>query len=370
MNAYNWQQPDWRQFRYSVTGLADLLSTFAEDSAHTSGMLRAMPKEANRDAVINMMVAEALKTSEIEGELLQRSDVLSSIRNNLGLSQTKEKVKDKRVQGVAELMIAVRDSFGSPLSEKDLFRWHAMLMKYSVGVKTGVWRTHKEPMQVISGAAGKEKVHFEAPPSSRVPKEMFYFIQWFNDSAPGGKNEIKKSPVRAAIAHLYFESIHPFEDGNGRIGRAIAEKALSQGIGRPVLLSLSLAIEAKKKKYYEQLKKAQSGNTITEWIKYFVNIVLDAQRQAKEMITLTLMKARFFDKFRDKFNDRQEKVIRKMLEAEPKGFEGGMTAKKYISMTKASKATATRDLQLLTEIGALIAGGGGRSVHYRVNLGE
>jgi Fic family protein len=241
-------------------------------------------------------------------------------------------------------------------------------MSQATRITIGAWRTHQEPMQVVSGAVGKEKIHFEAPPSAQVSAEMKKFIAWFNDTAPGAKNEIKKAPVRAAIAHLYFESIHPFEDGNGRIGRAIAEKALSQTIGRHVLLSLSQTIEADKKSYYLALESAQRSNEITGWMKYFVKTTLQAQLEAKRIIDLTLKKTKFFDLFKNKLNERQVKVIIKMLEAEPKGFEGGMTANKYISITKASKATATRDLQLLAELGVFVSEGGGRSTRYSLNI--
>ena len=223
-------------------------------------------------------------------------------------------------------------------------------------------------MRLVSGSIGKEKIHFEAPPSDQVEKEMEHFISWFNDTAPGGPKEIKIAPVRAAIAHLYFETIHPFEDGNGRIGRAIAEKALSQTIGRPVLLSLSRTIEADKNTYYAALEKAQKSNEITEWIKYFVGVTLAAQKQARESVDFILKKSKFFDRFKDALNERQLKVIRRMLEEGPEGFEGGMNARKYVSIAKTSKATATRDLQQLVELGVLIAEGGGRSIHYRLNI--
>jgi len=222
-------------------------------------------------------------------------------------------------------------------------------------------------MQVVSGAIGREKIHFEAPPSIKVKKEMRQFIQWFNDTAPGGKKEITKAPVRAAIAHLYFESIHPFEDGNGRIGRAIAEKAFSQTIGRPVLMSLSQTIEADKKLYYKALENAQRSNEITEWITYFVHAIFKAQLKAKEMITFTLKKTKFLDRFKEQLNARQLKVIERMLR-EPDGFKGGMTAKKYTSITKVSKATATRDLQELTAFGAIESIAAGRSTHYRLKM--
>jgi len=201
-----------------------------------------------------------------------------------------------------------------------------------------------------------------------VPSEMERFIGWFNDTAPGEAREIKKAPVRSAIAHLYFESIHPFEDGNGRIGRAIAEKALSQTIGRPVLLSLSQTIEADKKSYYFFLEASQRSNEITGWVKYFVSTILTAQIQAKKSIDFTLKKARFFDKHKDNLNERQLKAVRKMMEVYPEKFEGGMTAKKYVSITQASKATATRDLQILMDLEVLTIEGGGRSTHYFLNI--
>ncbi len=188
-------------------------------------------------------------------------------------------------------------------------------------------------------------------------------------TAPGGENEINKPAVRSAIAHLYFESIHPFEDGNGRIGRAISEKALSQGVRRPVLLSLSKAIEANKKKYYEALQIAQRSNEITDWICYFVNMTIDAQNKAENQIEFTLKKTKFFDYFESQLNERQLKVIRRMLEEGVKGFEGGMNTKKYISISHTSKATATRDLQDLVEKTIFIPSGGGRSTSYTINLG-
>ena len=197
---------------------------------------------------------------------------------------------------------------------------------------------------------------------------MKTFIEWFNDTAPNGKNEIDKPPVRSALAHVYFESIHPFEDGNGRIGRAISEKALSQGAGRPILLSLSASIEANKNAYYDALNAAQYKLDASDWVDYFVKTCLDAQIQAEEKINFTLKKTKFFDRFEKDMNERQLKVVRRMLEDGADNFEGGMSAKKYMAITKASKATATRDLQDLTEMGALLPEGGGRSVRYKVNL--
>jgi Fic family protein len=317
-----------------------------------------------------MMVTEAINTSEIEGEFLSRNDVLSSVRNNLGLNRIPERIKDRRAAGVARLMVAVRETYAEELTEEALLSWHRMIMEGNQRINKGQWRSHSSPMQVVSGSIGMEIVHFEAPPSSKVSEEMERFITWFNETGPGKPQEIFHAPVKSAIAHLYFESIHPFEDGNGRIGRAISEKALSQGIGRPVLLSLSRAIEAKRQEYYEALKTAQRSNEITPWIRYFLKTTLEAQKQAESQIEFTLKKTKFFDHYRESLNERQEKVLSRMAEEGPDGFLGGMSAKKYMSITKTSKATATRDLQKLVDIGALRMLGEGRSTRYEINWRE
>ena len=367
--TYNWQQTDWPNFKYNLKDSENLLFDFAEKVGRISGFLEGLSEDAQTEAMIDTMVSEAIKTSEIEGEYLSRKDVMSSIRNNLGLAKNIEQVQDKKAEGAAELIIDVRNSYSEALTEEKLFSWHRMLMKGSKGVQVGEWRTHKEPMQVVSGAMGKEKVHYEAPPSAKVSVEMKRFIKWFNETAPSGKKEINKPAVRSAIAHVYFESIHPFEDGNGRIGRAISEKALSQGVKRPILLSLSKAIEANKKNYYWALQTAQRSNEITDWICYFVNTIIDAQNQAEKQIEFTLKKTKFFDRFESQLNERQSKVIRRMLDEGVKGFEGGMNAKKYMSIAHTSKATATRDLQNLVEKTIFIPSGGGRSTSYTINLG-
>jgi Fic family protein len=364
---YNWQQKDWPEFQYDLSGLEDALLAFAERTGRASGLLKGLTAEAQVEAEIEMMVAEAVKTWAIEGEFLSGRDVMSSIRKNLGISG-ETSTGDKRAEGAAALMIEVRNSFEAPIYEEKLFAWHRMVMAGSRRMTVGQWRTHAEPMQVVSGPVGKETVHFEAPPSSTIPEEMKRFIEWFNDTGPGGKKEMKKAVVRSAVAHLYFESIHPFEDGNGRIGRALSEKALSQGLGRPALLSLSRAIEANRKQYYEALQQGQKSNEITPWVTWFVGVALEAQIQAEEQIDFTLKKTRLFDRFRDQLKDRQLSILRRMLEEGPKGFEGGMSTKKYIAITGASKATATRDLQKLVDQGVLVPSGGGRSTRYKVKL--
>jgi Fic family protein len=364
MERYNWQRKDWPNFIFSIETSEEALYAFAEKAGHIGGIWKSIPEDMQMEALVDLMLAEALKTSEIEGEYLSRKDVLSSIKANLGLVNPKTKAKDRKASGIADLMTDVRNSFKEILTKEKLFEWHRMIFGNQEDFDIGKWRSHKEPMQIVSGAAGKQKVHYEAPPSNRVSKEMDRFVSWFNETAPGGKKEIHKGPVRAAIAHLYFETIHPFEDGNGRIGRALAEKALSQGLGRPVLLSLSRTIEAGRKNYYGALEKAQSSLDITGWINYFVTTVLSAQTQAEEQIEFTLRKVKFFDRFGSQLNKRQLTVIRRMFDEGIKGFEGGMNANKYIGLTKISKATATRDLQELVEKGIFKIVGGGRSSRY------
>ncbi len=365
---YNWQQSDWPRFTYTLGEAEDILFEFTERVGRISGLLEGLPENIKTETMIDIMVSEAIKTSEIEGEYLSREDVRSSICNQLGITQTQEQVRDQRANGAGQLIITIRRDYARRLTKKMLMDWHKMLMQGSKGITIGKWRTHEEPMQVITGPMGREKVHFEAPPSAVVPDEMQRFINWFNKTTPGGPQGINKPPVRAGIAHLYFESIHPFEDGNGRIGRAISEKALLQGIGRPALFSLSKTIEAERRAYYDALKSAQRSNDITAWIEYFMQTCLDAQVQTEELINFTLKKTRFFDYFRDQLNERQLRIVQRMLKEGPQGFEGGMSAKKYISITKTSKATATRDLQDLVKKSVLKPKGGGRSSAYEVNL--
>nr|WP_121273281.1 Fic family protein [Pedobacter schmidteae] len=365
---YNWELEHWPDFSFVLTDVEPLLYAFALETGEVNGILQTLPNEIQQEALLQTMISEAIKTSEIEGEFLSRADVLSSIKNKLGINMSPDVVRDKKASGVGELMVDVRKTFKAPLDKDKLWFWHQLLLSSVKGINVGCWRTGDEPMQVISGIIGKERVHFQAPPSSVVPQEMERFINWFNETAPGGKHAINYAPVRAAIVHLYFESIHPFEDGNGRVGRALAEKALSQTLGRPVLLSLSKTIEGQKRVYYKALEQAQKSNDISAWIKYFVKTVLDAQLDAKKLVHFTLFKTKFFDLYRSVLNERQLKAVKKIMDAGSEGFEGGMTAKKYSSINRVSKATATRDLKELVDLKVLLASGAGRSVHYELNM--
>ncbi len=369
--TYNWQQPDWPHFRYDLSTIHGTLFAIAEKTGLINGKLSHLAKNQQLEAMIDLMVEEAVKTSKIEGEYISRPDVRSSIKNRLGLNQNIIRVQDQRAQGIAELILDVRNTFEQALTETQLFNWHLMLLSssFNPNLRVGCWRTHAEAMQIVSGHHGRWVAHYEAPPSEVVPLEMEKFIHWFNQTTSDETlSSVQYAPVRAAIAHLYFESIHPFEDGNGRIGRAIAEKALSQGFGYPVILSLSQAIEANKKQYYMALNSASKSNEITAWVYYFVNIVLAAQTAVEAQINFILRKAVFFTKYENLLNERQLKVVKRMLHAGVKGFEGGMSAKKYMKIAGTSKATATRDLQYLLMVEVFKQLGGGRSVHYELNL--
>ncbi len=366
--AYNWQPQGWPDFTYGVAEAQLSILAFAQEIGEVNGLIQGLPDALKQETLLQVMVAEAVKTSEIEGEYVSREDVMSSIRNNLGLNDVPVYVKDQRALGVAQLMVAVRKSFHEPLSSDMLKAWHRLLFGDINRVNPGEWRQSDDPMQVVSGAYGREIVHYEAPTSTRIPEELERFVMWYNSATFPLMGQVPEAILKSAIAHLYFESIHPFEDGNGRIGRAIAEKVLSQSLGRPVMLSLSKTIEANRKAYYVALKEAQRTLDITTWINYFATVVLGAQRDAKAAVLFTLKKAQFYDRYKNRLDERQLKVINKMLDKGTEGFEGGMTAKKYMGITKVSKATATRDLQQLQEMGVLVQEGAGRSVRYQLNL--
>lgn len=317
-----------------------------------------------RDQItVELMSAEALTTSEIEGEMLDRISVQSSITQQLGLATDHRRVQP-RERGIAEMTVDAYRNFAGPLTDVTLFAWHAMLMNGRTDLgDIGRYRTHAEPMQVVSGWLQKPKVHFEAPPSAQVPPEMMRFIAWFNES------EKKLPPLtRAGLAHLYFVSVHPFEDGNGRIGRAVAEKALLQGVGQPMLLALSPTILARRKSYYEALEAANKSNEVTEWLTWFGEITLEAQRRTLAQVEFLLDKAKLLERLRGTLGARQEKALLRMFEEGPDGFTGGLSAGNYMAITGATSATATRDLGVLVEKGALVATGELKGRRYHLNV--
>lgn len=360
---YNWELNDWPDFIYNEHVIDEWVLKFSELTGRISGIFGILDSVRQQREMMNLMISEAQKTSAIEGELLSREDLMSSIRNHLALNVKLKNIKDKRAENIVLLMLEVRKNYHEKLSEKMLKNWHQMLFKGSKYINAGVYRKGEEPMQIVSGRYGNEKVHYEAPPSSRIPMEMKQFVKWYNAFKTNGN--IQNAVIKAAIAHLYFESIHPFEDGNGRIGRALIEKCLAESLNRQVILSISTVIEKNKKRYYTELNRASKTLEIDNWIVYFVQLLFDAQKNAIEVIHLSIKRTRFFDTCKDLLNARQTKVLKKMLGTED--FEGGMTAKKYISITRTTKATATRDLQELVSHTILVRKGDGRSTHYVLN---
>jgi len=358
---YNWQHKNWPEFKFESASIDKELLRFMLKAGELKGILSALPKDISTETIIQIMVTEAIKTSEIEGEIINRIDVMSSIRKNLGLHISQEP-KDKNAIGLSLLLIDVRNTYKQPLTESKILEWHKLLMGNNKTIHAGQWRKGNAPMQVISGSASNPKIHYEAPPSKTISKEMKRFIEWYNT------NEISSPIIKAAVAHLYFESIHPFEDGNGRIGRAIAEKALSQGFDNPIMFSISKSIEENRSNYYKELQLAQQKLEITKWIEWFASIIIFAQDDAEKTIQFTIKKMKFFDKYDKILNDRQKKVINRILEEGVNGFKGGMNAKKYISITDTSKATATRDLQELAAMNVFVIKGLGRSTSYELDI--
>ena len=364
---YNWQQNNWPNFEFDETIIDNLSMELALELGEIKGIVDSLSEEAKEETILQIMISEAIQTSAIEGEYFSRQDVMSSIKKNLGISDNISVIKDKNAQAVSKLTVKVRNSKNKTINEQTIKTWHSILMEYSSTIKAGYYRIGEEPMQVISGTFGKEIVHFEAPPARIVAIEMKQFINWYQNFKVKS-SEIKKALIKTAIAHLYFETIHPFEDGNGRIGRAIAEKCFSECVNRPILISISSTIEQNKKEYYDSLKKAQRSLNSTDWVLYFSKILLQSHKNTKHIIKFTLQKVSFLDKYKTVINERQNKAILKMFETGISGFEGGITSKKYVSINRTSRATATRDLQDLFEKQVLRKKGEGRNVSYDLNF--
>ena len=366
-DTWNWQQADWPNFQYDSLALQQLENDFLRRSGVFLGAFLHVSEEEKLCLSIDLMITEALKTSEIEGEILNRESVQSSIRRHLGLTTDRRSVNPAEA-GVAEMMVDLYHSFRKPLSHKMLLAWQAMILNGRRDVEQiGAYRKHDDPMQVVSGRLDNPKVHFEAPPSKCIPKEMDRFIDWFNSSASGGKNAVP-AVTRAAIAHLYFESIHPFEDGNGRIGRAISEKALAQGSGKPAMVALSQTIFLRRKTYYEMLEKSNKSNIIDGWLAYFGKTILEGQDKGMKLVEFIIQKAKYYERFREKLNLRQLKVMERIFREGIGGFIGGLSAENYLAITGTSRATATRDLVDLVKKGALIRTGMGKGTRYKLPL--
>lgn len=365
--TWNWQQPDWPRFSWDAEVLRDVEARFQRQAGLFQGVLRHMEPDDKAALTVEVISAEAYKTSEIEGEILDRDSLQSSLRRNFGLDADGRRAPPAE-KGIADMMTALYRGFDKALDEHTLFRWHNLLMTARRDIEdVGCYRTHPDAMQVVSGPHGDITVHFEAPPSANVTSEMAGFFTWFNDSAPGGPSLLTPL-VRAGLAHLWFVTIHPFEDGNGRIGRAISELALSQALERPTLIALSHAIENRRREYYRALEHANKDLEVTDWLIWFADTVLAAQDRSQALIDFVIAKTRMLDRLARRMNERQTKVLLRMFREGPEGFTGGLSAENYLRITGTSRATATRDLADLVGKNALRRTGERKSTRYWLNI--
>jgi Fic family protein len=364
---WNWQLADWLSFGFDPTRLRVAEERFLRGSGVVVGTMHHLDGDARQGVVIELISQEMVESSAIEGEVLDRASVQSSIARQLGFVADKRRSNPAEA-GAAELMADLYRRYAEPLTDNLLFEWHRMLMNGRRDLADiGAYRTHADPMQIVSGVLYAPRVHFEAPPSDRVPAEMARFVTWFNDSSPRAKAPLP-AITRAAIAHLWFETIHPFEDGNGRLGRAIAEKALAQSLESPTLTALAATIHRRKKAYYTELQRASQSNQIDDWMSWFSDIVLEAQGRTIETINFLIEKIRLLDRLKGKINPRQEKALIRMMAEGLDGFAGGLSAQNYRTITDAASATATRDLADLVELGALERIGERRYARYHLKI--
>jgi len=357
---WNWQQGGWPKFQFDLAATASLEREFLLKSGALLCAAAHLPDEDHDQIRVQLLSDEALLTSRIEGEELDRDSLQSSLQRQLGLKADPCRVSSAE-RGISELLVDAYRNFDQPLSLERLLKWHALMMQGRQDIEVGSFRSGGDPMQVVSGPMHNPRVHYEAPPAARIRQEMEGFIDWWERTS-----ESLPCLARASVAHLYFESIHPFEDGNGRIGRAISELAVSQALGQPLILSLSKVIEADRAAYYDGLARASRSLEIDRWVEYFSSTILEAQETSLLSVEFLIGKARFFDRLGDQLNPRQEKGLLRMFREGSDGFKGGLSASNYRAITKATSATATRDLAALVTLGALRRTGERRHTRYHL----
>ncbi len=363
---WNWQLPDWPRFRWNPGPLLPLELAFAEGTGVLVGTTAHLEPVWQAQLTVELMSAAALDTSAIEGEILDRESVQSSVRRHLGL-QTEHAPERAAEAGIAQLMVELFQHPEVALAPATLADWHRLVMAGRTDIQAGVYRTHEEPMQIVSGPDYRRRVHFEAPPSSAVPGMMGAFFDWLTDTAPGGATPLP--PVtRAGIAHLWFESIHPYEDGNGRLGRALSEQLLAASRPSPSLTGIATTFMRKRKEYYAALEAASRSNDIQDWLEWFAARALESQTHTTALVRFIIAKSRLLAQLRGRLNPRQEKALLRMFRAGPEGFEGGMSAEKYRALTGAAPATASRDLADLVLMGALKRTGERRGTRYHLTI--
>ena len=362
---YIWQQKDWPNFIWDNTQLSYKLGNVRNLQGKLVGKMSMLGFDLQNNAILDTLTADITKSSEIEGEILNSDQVRSSVARHLGIETEGLPEADHYVDGVVQLMIDATQNYAQPLTNERLFNWHAALFPtgrsgaYKITVAD--WRQGSDPMQVISGAMGKEKIHYQAPDSDNVPYQMKLFLDWVND-------EQRIDPVlKAAIAHLWFVTIHPFDDGNGRIARTIMDLFLARADEMPHrFYSMSAEIRKQRKEYYEILEKTQKGKLdITNWLEWFLDCLNTALLDTEKTISTILQKAAFWDKHRVPMNERQIKMVNLLWD----GFNGKLTSSKWGKITKCSTDTALRDIQDLIGKGVLRkTDEGGRSTNYELVL--
>ena len=360
--TYIHEQDGWPGLRWSDQGLVEPLAAVRHRQGRLIGHMEALGFPLREEAVLRTLTEDVLKSSEIEGEVLDREQVRSSIARRLGMDVGGLIEADRNVEGVVEMMLDATQNFTQPLTADRLFGWHAALFPTGRSgmsrITVGAWRTGEgDPMQVVSGPIGRERVHYEAPEAVRLDAEMARFLHWFETAAA--------DPVlKAGVAHFWFVTIHPFDDGNGRIARAIADLALARAEGTPQrFYSMSAQIRAERKAYYDLLENTQKGDLdITPWLLWFIACLDRAFDGAETILASVLRKARFWEALAGQsLNERQGKVVNRLLD----GFEGKLTNAKWAALAKTSPDTALRDINDLVSRGILAKEpGGGRSTSY------
>lgn len=359
---WNWELPDWPHFSYDFDNIIQKEKNFLLNVGTSVAFLKNIDDQEYHQFVVEVLSTEGIESSKIEGEILDRESLQSSIRQQFGLNTSQKKGAQKE-KNMAKLLCHVYESFNAPLTHEILWNWHAHLFEGVNTIERGKYRAHVEPMQIVSNRYDSPRIFFEAPPSIAVPKEMTRFIEWFNST-----RHSESILVRASIAHVYFESIHPFEDGNGRIGRLLVEKVLSQGVERPLLIAVSKLLEKKKKEYYAALEGCNRTLNVGHWMDFFSAIILEAHEESMNMLYFLIQKSRMLTALSGRINPRQEKALLRIFREGLEGFAGGLSAENYISITKTSRATATRDLVDLVEKGALVKTGELRHTRYWLNI--
>ena len=360
---WNWQLSGWPNFTYDVSQIASFDRIFLQEAGGASAILQHLNGNDRKTCATEILTIEAVKSAEIEGEILDRDSLRSSIKRHFGLKEDKMRILPKE-QSMAELMCQVYDTFDEPLTIEMLLNWHKILMSgASVPIRAGAFRSHPEPMQIVSRRYGDSRVYFEAPPSSDIYAHMAEFVNRYP-----GNHQNSSILGDAALLHVYFESIHPFEDGNGRIGRALVEKFLSQKLGHPTLIATSREIEKRKKEYYNDPASCNRSLDITEWALFFAEVVVTAQKESTRFVHFLMEKSKIMTALRGKINARQEKALLRVFTEGLDGFSGGLSAENYMAITKASRATTTRDLTDLVEKGALVKTGQLRHTRYWLNI--